>query len=82
MIRYFLRENDPLCPVYAVDFEAKTWELAASRLGRIEGSGGSLADRDDVFLSERFAEVWPKPHDKAGIVAFTRDRPAEAPEAK
>lgn len=76
MAEFYLRKNDPVRPVYEVDFDAGTWRLAASAIGVPDGAGGVLADGGSVFRDpERFERVWLK-ESGDGLVTFTREDPA------
>ena len=75
MPEFFLRNNDPFSPVYEVDYEARTWKLAASNFGVLD-VGGSIADDDGAtFRTDKFVQVWKKAEGD-GTVTFTRDQPS------
>ncbi len=75
MIRHFLRLNDPLTPVYRVDYDAGTWELVSSRLGRFDASGSITGDPAKDFPPAGFREVWPKPDGGDGFARFALTNP-------
>ena len=81
MPEFFLRKNDPLQPVYAVDATVRRWWLAASSIGVMPELTGDLPD--DVaarFQSEDLEQVWPKTEDE-GRITFTRVKPADVADA-
>jgi hypothetical protein len=74
---FYLRLNDPLAPVYAVNFETNTYRMVASKIGVVQDIGGTMPDNGAVFRTERFTQVWPNGTDRLGVVRYTRDNLAE-----
>lgn len=77
MLDYYLRLNDPLAPVYEVDTKANTYRMVASRIGVVDGVGGSMPDGGAEFRTDRFAQVWPA-GEEDGVTRFTREQPQQS----
>ncbi|MBP2303312.1 hypothetical protein [Azospirillum picis] len=80
MPEFFLRRNDPLQPIYALDVAAGRWWMVASRIGVMPELGGALPDGGARFRSSAFEQVWPKA-EADGVVTYTRAKPTEAADA-
>lgn len=74
-VEFFLRLNDPLNPVYAVDLATKTYKVVASRIGVVNGVAGNMPDGGAIFRGDGFARVWPV-SDVDGRVRYTRKDPS------
>ena len=70
---FFLRLNDPLNPVYEVDWDRSTWKLFGSSMGSME-LGGALKDGGQKFRSESFVQVW-KIQEDGGNSFFSTTNP-------